>query len=191
MTTFIILSTVVFSLPPSVVVQLLLAVVLPLLVGLVTKRVTTGGAKATLLALLTLIASLLTELGRALSAGTSYDLGLGLLAAIPAFAISVATHYGLWKPTGASDGVIAVGSSPADDTGVGADPADPAEHPAAVVMPTNITNSGGLPAGDDELDDELDDGEDRDANDDTPHVDPYPDADAQDDGDDEPAAVAR
>ena len=91
---------VVVTLDWQVVVQLILAVVLPILVGLVTTRVTAGSVKAWLLAGLTLATSVITELAGAISSSTPFDLGIALLAAIPAFAISVATYYGLWKPTG-------------------------------------------------------------------------------------------
>lgn len=95
--------TVVFSLDWAIVVQIVLAVFLPILVGLVTTRVTKGSIKAWLLAGLTLATSLLTQLAQAISSGTPFDLGLALLAVIPAFAISVATYYGLWKPTGVGE----------------------------------------------------------------------------------------
>ncbi len=91
---------IVFTVDPATVVQLLLTVIMPIAVGLATTRATSGGAKAWLLAGLTLATSLLTELGSALASSVPYDLGVALLAAIPAFAISVATYYGLWKPTG-------------------------------------------------------------------------------------------
>lgn len=89
-----------FTIDPALVIQLLVSTVLPLLVGLVTKVVTHGGVKAVLLAAFALATSLLTELGAALTAGVPYDLGQGLLLAIPTFLIAVGLHYGLWKPTG-------------------------------------------------------------------------------------------
>src|SRR5690606_31090493 len=76
-----------FTLDPLAVVQLCIAVVLPVLVGLVTTRVTSSGAKATLLAGLSLLSSLLVELARALTDGVTYDLGVALVAALPAFVI--------------------------------------------------------------------------------------------------------
>lgn len=90
----------VFTLDPALLVQLVLAVILPILVGLVTTRVTSGAKKAWLLAGLSLLTSVITQLGVAVASHTPFDLGLALLAVIPAFAISVATYYGLWKPTG-------------------------------------------------------------------------------------------
>ncbi|MCZ4069229.1 hypothetical protein O1W71_16275 [Microbacterium sp. H37-C3] len=100
---------VVFSLDPLTVVQFVIAFVLPVLVGLVTTRVSGSSMKAWLLAGLSLVTSLAIELARALSSGEVYDLGLALFAALPAFVVSVASHYGLWKPTGTSAKVQSVG----------------------------------------------------------------------------------
>ena len=94
-----------FTLDPQTVVQLVIAFVLPVAVGLVTTRVTKSGRKAWLLASLSLVTSLLLELARALSRGETYDIGVALLAALPAFVVSVSSHYGLWKPTGVADKV--------------------------------------------------------------------------------------
>lgn len=98
-----------FSADPALIVALLVSTILPVLVGLVTTRVTAGGVKAALLAALALVTSLLTELGRAIEAGVSYDVGQGLLLALPVFVVSVALHYGLWKPAGVSAAVQSVG----------------------------------------------------------------------------------
>jgi hypothetical protein len=92
-----------FTLDPAMTIQLLVAVILPILVGLVTTRVTASSTKSWLLAGLTLVTSLLTQLGNAVAHHVTFDLGLALLTVIPAFAISVATYYGLWKPTGISN----------------------------------------------------------------------------------------
>jgi hypothetical protein len=98
-------------------VQLLLAFALPVLVGLVTTRVTSPARKAWLLAGLSLLASLLLELARSLQDSSTYDLGIALLAALPAFVVSVASHYGLWKPTGVADKVQSIGSTDSDGRG--------------------------------------------------------------------------
>ncbi|WNM75072.1 membrane protein [Microbacterium phage Morrigan] len=97
-----------FTLDPALIIGLLVSTVLPLLVGLVTTRVTHGGVKAVLLAGLALVTSLLTELGAAVSNGVAYDLGQGLLLAIPTFLIAVGMHYGLWKPVGAANAAQSV-----------------------------------------------------------------------------------
>lgn len=92
-----------FNLDVALVIQLLVSTVLPLLVGLVTKTVTRPGRKAVLLAGLSLLTSLLVELGASITAGTTYDVGQGLLLALPTFLIAVGLHYGLWKPVGAAE----------------------------------------------------------------------------------------
>lgn len=102
---------VVFTLNPSIVIQIVLAVILPILVGLVTTRVTSSAAKAWLLAGLTAVTSLTVELGRSVATGSTYDLGLAILAVFPAFAISVAMHYGLWKPTGTAERMQGIGNT--------------------------------------------------------------------------------
>lgn len=89
-----------FTLDPIAVIQLLLAIILPLVVGLVTTRVTRGSVKAWLLAGLTLVSTILTGLAAALTNHVTFDLGVALLAAVPSFITSVAMYYGLWKPTG-------------------------------------------------------------------------------------------
>lgn len=91
-----------FDIPLIPVLQLVLGVVLPVLVGLVTTRATSAGRKAVLLAGLAVVTSLLTELVAALQAGTVYNLGLALVLGLGTFIVAVATHYGLLKPTGVS-----------------------------------------------------------------------------------------
>lgn len=92
-----------FTLPGVQLLQLLLGAVLPLVVGLVTTRVTRSGLKAVLLAALSVVTSILTELVAALQTGEAYDLGMALLLGFGTFLVAVATHYGLLKPTGATD----------------------------------------------------------------------------------------
>lgn len=99
-----------FTLDPILVAQLVAAAFLPLLVGLVTTRVTNGGVKGVLLAALSLVASLLAELIRAWQNGQSYDLGVGLLLALPTFLTAVGLHIGIWKPSGVSAAVQDVGT---------------------------------------------------------------------------------
>lgn len=91
---------IVFDIPAWQLFQLLASTVFPLVIGLVTTRVTDGGRKAILLAGLAVVSSLATELAAALQTHTAYNLGEALLAALASFLIAVATHYGLWRPTG-------------------------------------------------------------------------------------------
>lgn len=100
-----------FNLDPGAVITLLVAVVLPVLVGLVTKTVTSPGRKAITLAALALVTGLLSQLGAAVAAGVSYDLGAGLVNGLGAFIVAVALHYGLWKPVGVSQAAQEIGSS--------------------------------------------------------------------------------
>lgn len=92
-----------FTLDLLTILQFVAATLLPIVVGLVTSKVTHSGTKAVLLAALTLATSLVAEAIRAVEAGEVYDLGTALFLALPAFATSVAFHYGLLKPAGVSE----------------------------------------------------------------------------------------
>lgn len=96
----------------TLVVQFTLATIMPLLVGLVTTRVTSGRAKALLLAALTLATSLLTTLYNGLT-GEPVEWFSVLFTAIASFVVSVAIHYGLWKPVGASQALQELGTKSA------------------------------------------------------------------------------
>lgn len=92
------------------VLTLIVATILPILVGLVTTRETSPGRRAVYLAALSVLIGFGQEIIAAIQAGSVYDLGGGLLTAIGTFLVAVALHFGLWKPTGVSAAVIAVGS---------------------------------------------------------------------------------
>lgn len=79
---------------------LLVTVLLPVVVGLVTKASTSSGVKAVLLAVLAAVTGVASALIQAGDEGV--DLYPLLLSAISVFVIAVASHYGLWKPVGAS-----------------------------------------------------------------------------------------
>lgn len=98
-----------FSIDLAQLLGLLAGIILPVIVGLVSKHVTRAGVKAALLAGLSVVINLLTEIGNALTNGTAYDLGAALVAGLGTFVIGVALHYGLWKPTGVSDKALSVG----------------------------------------------------------------------------------
>lgn len=80
-------------------IGLLISVVLPVLVGLVTKRVTHPGVKAVLLLALSTLNGFLVELA---NPGPGYDLGTAVILSLVAFATGVLAHFGLWKPAGVS-----------------------------------------------------------------------------------------
>lgn len=78
---------------------LLISVVLPVLVGLVTTRVTHAGTKAVLLLALTAANGFLVELA---NPGPGWDAGTALVLTLVSFATATLAHFGLWKPTGVS-----------------------------------------------------------------------------------------
>lgn len=99
-----------FDVSWPLIIGLLVSTILPLVVGLVTKYTTAPGVRAVLLAALAALTGLLSELGAALTAGTTYNVGTGLLVALTAFLVATGMHFGLYKPTGISDAAKAVGS---------------------------------------------------------------------------------
>lgn len=78
---------------------LLISVILPVLVGLVTTRVTSAGVKAVLLLALTALNGFLVEYA---APGPDYDLGNAVILVLVSFGTAVLSHFGLWKPTGVS-----------------------------------------------------------------------------------------
>jgi phosphotransferase system glucose/maltose/N-acetylglucosamine-specific IIC component len=77
----------------------------------VTKSSWDSGVKAIILAALAAATGLLSELGAALTTGTTYDLGTGILAALAAFLVAVGLHFGIYKPTGVSDAAQSIGNT--------------------------------------------------------------------------------
>lgn len=99
-----------FDIPLPLVLGLLVSTVLPLLVGLVTKTVTSSGAKAALLAGLSAVNGLVVEFAASLNAGEPYNIGTGILLALGSFLVAVGLHFGIYKPTGTSQTLQEVGS---------------------------------------------------------------------------------
>lgn len=87
------------------IIGLLVGVVLPLLVGLVTTRVTSPAVKAVVLAFLSAVTGFLTELTT-----MEFELKNAVITWLGAFLVAVGMHFGLWKPVGASAKAQAVGS---------------------------------------------------------------------------------
>lgn len=79
---------------------LLVSVVLPVLVGLVTTRVTHAGVKAALLLALSTANGFLVELAGPHDAG--YSVQTAAVLAIVSFGVGVLSHFGLLKPAGIS-----------------------------------------------------------------------------------------
>ncbi|WP_435606519.1 hypothetical protein [Streptomyces ardesiacus] len=86
---------------------LAISVVLPVLVGLVTTRVTHPGVKAVLLLALTAANGFLVELS---NAGDDYNVSSALILWAVSFATGVLAHFGLWKPTGVAGKAQDVGA---------------------------------------------------------------------------------
>jgi FtsH-binding integral membrane protein len=80
---------------------LLVSVVLPVLVRLVTTRVTSDGAKAvTLLALSTVNGFVVEYVG---PHHDGYSVATAAVLAAVSFGTGVLAHFGLWEPTGVAD----------------------------------------------------------------------------------------
>ena len=79
---------------------LLVSVVLPVLVGLVTTRVTHAGWKAVLLLALSTATGFITEYAGPHDAG--YSVGTAAVLALVSFGTGVLSHFGFWKPVGVS-----------------------------------------------------------------------------------------
>jgi hypothetical protein len=77
---------------------LLVSVVLPVLVGLVTTRVTNAGVKALLLLALSTANGFVVEYAGPHDAG--YSVGTAAVLALVSFGTGVLTHFGFWKPVG-------------------------------------------------------------------------------------------
>jgi len=91
-----------FHLDSLLLVQWAVAVFLPLLVGLVTTKMTSSLAKALLLAGLNALVAVGTELVRALQESTTFDAGQALFQLLTALAIAWGAYGQFWKPTGAA-----------------------------------------------------------------------------------------
>ena len=73
---------VVFNVDGLQVLQFAIAVLLPLLVGLVTKHTTSSGTKAVLLLALSAVSAILTGWAAAAEANVAFDLGTAALTAL-------------------------------------------------------------------------------------------------------------
>lgn len=73
------------------------SILLPLLVGIVTTRVTSPATKAVVLVLLAFATSVLSEILTALVSGEPYDLVGGLFKFGGVAVIAIATYFGVWS----------------------------------------------------------------------------------------------
>lgn len=77
--------------------QVGVATLLPLVVALVTTKMTPSSRKAVLLLALSALTSLLTQLVDALTTGAVFDLFAALVMAFVTFIVAVAMHFGVWR----------------------------------------------------------------------------------------------
>jgi hypothetical protein len=85
------------------VLTFVVATLLPLLVAIVSTKLTDGKTKGILLAVLALATSILSGILDALVSGGTYDVGKQLVVLLGVFAWSVASYFGVWRAKG-SDG---------------------------------------------------------------------------------------
>lgn len=90
--------------PQSVsgLLSLSITVLLPLLVGLLTKRSTSPGVKAVLLLLFAAVKSFLEAWLQAANTAVDFAFVPVAISVVVNFAIAAIVHFGLWSPTGAS-----------------------------------------------------------------------------------------
>ncbi|SHI68915.1 hypothetical protein [Streptomyces sp. 3214.6] len=79
-------------------IGLVISIVLPVLVGLVTTRVTHAGVKAVLLLALSTANGFLVEYAGPHDSG--YSVGTAAVLALVTFGTGVLSHFGFWKPVG-------------------------------------------------------------------------------------------
>lgn len=91
------------------VLSVLVGTILPLLVGLVTKTVTSEKVKALILAGLSAATAILTEAINVGGFGDQYSWQTALLTFVVTFITAVGFHLGFWKPTGAAARAQAAG----------------------------------------------------------------------------------
>jgi len=94
------------------VLTLLVNTLLPLVVGLVTTRLTNSRYQALLLAALSAVTGFVSEWIHALNANITYNLSTAIFTWITGFVVAVAVHYGLWVPTGTTNAVLRSGFKP-------------------------------------------------------------------------------
>jgi hypothetical protein len=83
--------------------SLVITIVLPILVGLVTRRSTSAGVKATLLLALSAVNAVLSAWLQAENTNAVFEWIPVVYSTAVNFVIAVAVHFGLYKPAGVSD----------------------------------------------------------------------------------------
>lgn len=89
--------------------NLLIAVIFPVLVGVVTTSNVRSTWKAILLATISLVSGLASALLTAILDGVPFDVVAAFLTGLAAWIIALATYAGFWKPTGVAAAAQRVG----------------------------------------------------------------------------------
>lgn len=95
----------------AAVLSLLMGTVLPLLVGLVTKRSMNAGLKAAILAALSSVSSVLTQWGQALSDHQHFAWQAAVTGALVTWITGELTYLKVWKPSGIAATVQSKGNA--------------------------------------------------------------------------------
>jgi uncharacterized membrane protein len=101
----------IFAFQPNLagVLSLVATVVLPLLVGLVTRSRTSAHVKAVLLLVLSALLTVVEAWQLSVDKHAPFHWQQFVINLIVSFVIAVAVHFGLWKPTGAAGATQRVG----------------------------------------------------------------------------------
>jgi hypothetical protein len=83
-------------------ISLVVGTLLPIAVALITDRAASGGAKAITLLALSAVTSFLSAWLVALNTGAAFDFSQAAFGVLVTFIVAVASHFGFWKPVGAS-----------------------------------------------------------------------------------------
>jgi len=81
----------------AAVLTILIQLIIPLVVGLVTKLQASSALKSVVMIVLNALTSLLKE---ALAGGEEFNWGVAFVNFVIGVVISVSTYYGVWKPAG-------------------------------------------------------------------------------------------
>jgi hypothetical protein len=115
----------------GVTILLLVSIVIPILVGLITKQKASPAVKAYAMVVLNLIAAVLVAFITAHNNGLSFDWNGALYSFILSAVVSAASHFAVLKPVGLTGTTGAIQS--AIPGGVGSDATVPASLPATPV----------------------------------------------------------
>lgn len=98
-------------------VSLMAGTLLPILVAVITDRAASGAVKAVTLLALAAVSSFLSAWLIAINTAASFDFSQAAFGVLTTFIVAVASHFGFWKPIGASGSDSPVARVGLDSTG--------------------------------------------------------------------------